>query len=62
MPIIKKNAEKRPNGKFDLWLGETPCNHHFLESESETCNVALNNIVAGATHFELAKTNVGGPR
>ena len=34
----------------------------FMESNSETCNMALENIVTGAKHFELSKTDVGEPR
>ena len=33
-----------------------------MELISETCNMALENIVTGATHFELTKTDIGGPR
>ena len=33
-----------------------------MEFDSETCYMALDNVVTGATHFELAKTDVGGPR
>ena len=32
-----------------------------MESDSETYDMALDNKVTGATHFELAKTDVGGP-
>ena len=34
----------------------------FMESSSEVCSMDLENIVTGSTHFELAKTDVGGPR
>ena len=67
-PTIKKRQnskttpERRPHGTFNIWLRETPCNQQFMESVSETCNMALENTVTGSTHFELAKTDVGGPR
>ena len=33
-----------------------------MDYDSETCNMALENIVRGATHFKLAKTDVRGPK
>ena len=33
-----------------------------MDSDSETCNMTLENIFRGATHFKLVKTDVGGPR
>ena len=29
---------------------------------SETCNMASEKLVPGATHFELSKTDAGGPK
>ena len=64
-PLQSNNAKipkRRPHGKFNIWLRETPCNQQFMESVSETCNMALENTGTGSTPFELAKTDVGGPR
>ena len=33
-----------------------------MEFNSETCNMASEKVVPGATHFELSKTDAGGPR
>ena len=33
-----------------------------MESNAETCNMTLENMVTGATHLELSKTDVGGAR
>ena len=39
-----------------------PCHRQFMNSDSETRNMALENTVTGGTHFKLAKTDVDGPR
>ena len=59
MPI---NSLIRPSGEFNIWLRQMPCHRQIMEFDSETCNMALNNVLTGVTHFELAKTDIGGPR
>ena len=45
-----------------MWVPQLPYHQQFMESDPETFNMAFNNIVTGATRFELAKTYTGGPR
>ena len=39
-----------------------PCHRQFMDSDFETCNMALENVFRGAKHFALAETDFGWPR
>ena len=58
---LKMTPIKRRAGNINIWRRQTPYQPQFKQSDSETCNMALKNTVTGATHFELAKTDVSGP-
>ena len=60
-PLRRKRVEPMLRFNAAIWLRRALCHMQFMESISETCNMALENIVTGATHFELAKADARGP-
>ena len=61
MPPFGGNDEDRSGAHVGEGRHESCALYDSLESDSETYDMSLVNIVTGATHFELAKTDVGGP-